>query len=83
MCDELKLVLHPNKRHLQECSRGVTFLGAVIYPHRIQPGMRLKRNLLAALALPDYSIATNASYRGLVKHYRHYGLLARLPAMIQ
>lgn len=74
---ELSLNLHPHKRHLQECSKGVAFLGAVIYPYRIHPGKRLKRNLLAALARPDCSLATAASYAGLVKHYKHYRLLVQ------
>lgn len=71
----LGLVLHPHKRHLQECHKGVAFLGAVIYPHRIHPGKRLKRNLLAALSQEDCSKETEASYKGLVKHYKHHKLL--------
>lgn len=74
----LALTLHPHKRHLQECSRGVAFLGAVIYPYRIHPGKRLKHNLLAALVNPDCSAATEASYRGLVKHYKHKKLLSSI-----
>ena len=74
--DRLALKLHPHKRHLQECSRGVAFLGAVIYPYRIHPGKRLKRNLLLALSNPDCSKATEASYRGLVKHYKYKRLLS-------
>ena len=72
----LLLTLHPHKRHLQECNKGVAFLGAVIYPFRIHPGKRLKNNLLASLANPDCSTATEASYRGLVKHYKNKKLLS-------
>ena len=75
---QLSLKLHPHKRHLQECSRGVAFLGAVVYPFRLHPGKRLKRNLLAALSNPDCSKETEASYRGLVKHYKHKQLLGGL-----
>lgn len=64
----LALTLHPHKRHLQECHKGVAFLGAVVYPHRIHPGKRLKHNLLEALSHADCSKETAASYRGLVKH---------------
>ena len=74
----LKLTLHPHKRHLQECHKGVAFLGAVIYPHRIHPGKRLKHNLLEALASTDCSKETEASYRGLVKHYKHHRLLSAI-----
>ena len=76
--EQLKLTLHPHKRHLQECSKGVAFLGAVVYPFRMHPGKRLKRNLLAALSDDDCSVETEASYRGLVKHYKHYRLLSSL-----
>ncbi|MFO0862280.1 MAG: RNA-directed DNA polymerase [Candidatus Saccharibacteria bacterium] len=72
---QLGLTLHPHKRHLQEYSKGVAFLGAVVYPFRIHPGRRLKRNLLAALSRQDCLESTEASYRGLVKHYRHRKLL--------
>lgn len=76
--NNLALTLHPHKRHLQECSKGVAFLGAVIYPFRLHPGKRLKRNLLAALTNADCSAATEASYRGLVKHYKHKKLLSSI-----
>ena len=75
--EELGLTLHPRKRHLQAIEKGVAFLGAVIYPYRIQPGKRLTCNLLKALSRPDCSEATSASYRGLVKHYRHHMLMTR------
>jgi hypothetical protein len=74
--DELVLKLHPHKRHLQESAKGVAFLGAVIYPFRLQPGKRLKRNLLAALSQADCPKETEASYKGLVKHYKHHKLLS-------
>lgn len=71
----LALTLHPHKRYLQHYNKCVDFLGAVIYPFRIHPGRRLKRNLLHALSKDDCSMEANASYRGLVKHYRHKKLL--------
>lgn len=75
LSSQLSLLLHPHKRHLQECQRGVAFLGAVVYPFRIHPGKRLKRNLLAALTKADCPAETEVSYRGLVKHYKNYRLL--------
>ena len=74
--DTLALTLHPHKRHLQDITKGVAFLGAVVYPFRLHPGKRLKRNLLATLAQPEHSRETEASYRGLVQHYRHHVLLS-------
>lgn len=75
---DLTLTLHPHKRHLQECNKGIAFLGAVVYPFRLQPGQRLKRNLLGALSRPDCPEATRATYLGLVKHYKHHKLLKRV-----
>ncbi|MCB9822170.1 hypothetical protein H6801_02255 [Candidatus Nomurabacteria bacterium] len=76
IAENLGLTLHPRKRYLQECHKGVVFLGAVVYPYRIHPGKRLKRNLLEALSREDCSKATRASYTGLVKYYRNHKLLA-------
>lgn len=75
---ELVLSVHPYKRHLQECSKGIAFLGAVVYPYRLQPGKRLKRNLLLALSNANCSSSTEASYKGLVMHYKHRKLLASI-----
>lgn len=80
--DRLALKLHPHKRHLQECSRGVAFLGAVIYPYRIHPGKRLKHNLLVALSNLDCPKATRASYTGLVKHYKNFKLLKSVDSTV-
>lgn len=76
LSSQLLLVLHPDKVHLQEAAKGVAFLGAVLYPHRIHPGKRLKRNLLSTLSEKDCSVETRASYTGLVRHYKHHKLLA-------
>lgn len=73
--DILRLKLHPHKRYLQHYAKGVDFLGAVVYPFRIHPGKRLKRNLITALSSKDCPKETSASYRGLVKHYKHKKLL--------
>jgi len=72
---ELGLTLHPHKHYLQECHRGAAFLGATVYPHRIHPGKRLKRNLIRGLSDPNCSMETRASYTGLVKHFKHNRLL--------
>ena len=73
--DELDLILHPNKRHLQNINKGVAFLGAVVYPYRTHPGKRLKTNLKKALEDLGCSHGTEDSYRGLVLYYRHFRLL--------
>ena len=40
----LRLQLHPQKFYLQECRKGVKFVGAVIKPNRIYIGNRTKNN---------------------------------------
>jgi hypothetical protein len=75
--NELKLRLHPKKRCLQDARRGVAFIGAVVYPYRIQPGKRLKSHLVAALKNPSCAPETRASYEGLVRHYKHKKLLRK------
>ncbi len=78
----LGLKLHPRKRYLQEISRGVPFLGAVVYPYRMQPGRRLKRNFVDAarkceeagwelLGKDDPLVVSMISYLGHVKHFRN------------
>ncbi|MFV0485427.1 MAG: RNA-directed DNA polymerase [Candidatus Saccharimonadales bacterium] len=76
------LNLHPKKRFLQEMHRGVPFLGAVVYPHRIHPGRRTKANFNKA-ARNYYLAGGNSldksapeavsftSYHGLTMHYKH------------
>ena len=65
--DELKLILHPLKRKFQEVSKGLDFLGAVIYPHCTVPGKRFARNFYEAAykcAIGDKEVASVASYLG-------------------
>ncbi|MCL2094870.1 RNA-directed DNA polymerase [Candidatus Saccharibacteria bacterium] len=70
----LGLKLHPKKVHLQPAERGVSFLGAVIYPHRIVPGKRIKAGINRATAklVADEEGAwdTLQSYLGLSMHFR-------------
>ena len=47
---DMGLKLHPKKIHLQPASRGIDFLGAVVYPHRIVPGKRIKAGMYQAAA---------------------------------
>lgn len=82
---ELELNLHPRKRYLQEINHGVPFLGAIVYPYRLQPGLRLRRNYMTAarryqaaggerLDLGTPEAVSMTSYRGLAKHIRHHKL---------
>jgi hypothetical protein len=71
------LTLHPQKRYLQESSKGVDFIGARIFPHRLHPSHRTTHNFQSALHSKDpaHRKATITSYTGLLKHYKHKKLL--------
>ncbi|MBQ7802568.1 RNA-directed DNA polymerase [Candidatus Saccharibacteria bacterium] len=65
------LTLHPKKIHIQEVSHGTEFLGMVVYPGRIVPGRRIKRNYQRALLEFSMGIKDEdsiISYMGLLKH---------------
>jgi hypothetical protein len=72
--DNIGLKLHPKKMRLQPAERGVAFLGAVVYPHRILPGKRIRSgiNRTAARLVADDSGAWESlqSYLGQSKYFR-------------
>ena len=85
--DNLKLTLHPNKIYLQHYTKGVTYLGAVIKPHRIYTAKRTKANFYNAITKwniiirkqkklqkedLDLFISSINSYLGILKHYKTY-----------
>lgn len=41
---KLGLTLHKQKRYYQEVKRGMSFLGARVYPHCLYPSDRLQKN---------------------------------------
>lgn len=49
--DNLKLKLHPKKRLYQYASKGIPFIGAVVYPGFIIPGRRTRKNNFEAVRL--------------------------------
>jgi hypothetical protein len=86
---DIGLKLHPKKMMLQEISRGIPFLGAVVYPYRIHPGKRIKANLRKAadryilmggssLDLMSPEVINIVSYYGLTQHYLHYKLWGKV-----
>lgn len=67
---ELGLRLHPQKKYIQDIEKGVEFLGVVIYPRRIVPGKRIKRNFRAAAfecVAGEREIDSVVSYLGHLK----------------
>ncbi|MDR2337526.1 MAG: RNA-directed DNA polymerase [Deltaproteobacteria bacterium] len=77
--------LHPKKQYLQEVSKGVLFLGAVVYPFRIFSGRRLKKGFCRELFHSDDEgedsnkiNASLVSYRGMIKHFKYKKLEERV-----
>ena len=78
---EVKLVIHPDKLYMQECNKGITFIGGVIRPHRIYCGNRAVGKLYNRIStrfpvfnqqdLQDFMSSMN-SYLGLMRHYKTY-----------
>ena len=69
--EAMGLKLHPTKRRLQKASKGVEFLGAVVYPGRLIVGKRLKANFRQALSevvMGQRDLDTVVSYLGHVKY---------------
>ncbi len=65
------LTLHPRKRFLQESSKGVPFLGAIVYHNHIIPGQRVFKNAKEAFQEVEMGLKgkeTVVSYMGHVKH---------------
>ena len=66
------LTLHPHKSYLQHYTKGVQFLGAVIKPHRLYPGERIRRNVIR-YKVPkktEEGLAGINSYLGLLRQFR-------------
>jgi RNA-directed DNA polymerase len=65
------LTLHPKKRYYQSVYKGVSFLGARVYPHCLYPSNRLQKKLKSTLyKIRDGKVsdATIISYFGFFKH---------------
>lgn len=78
---ELGLVLHPKKRYFQEASKGVEFLGMVVYPGHIVPGHRIVHNFYESLVgfeMGRKDETSIVSYMGLLKHYNSKTAQARI-----
>ncbi len=86
--EKLKLTLHPEKIYLQDCSKGVKYLGAVIKPHRIYIANRTKGNFYETIKQQNKIICyynpteedqkyfqnSMNSYLGIMKHAKTYKL---------
>ena len=79
--EHLLLTIHPDKLYIQECSRGVTFTGAIIKQDRIYCGGRAICKMYDKIASRyshynehqiDNFISSVNSYLGLMRHYKSY-----------
>ncbi len=78
--DELGLRLHPDKRYHQEVSKGMSFLGARIYPFCLYPSNRLQVNFHKAIYEVQSGIKSAdsiVSYLGIMCHMNADKLLER------
>lgn len=95
--EHLGLTLHPKKIYLQEISKGVTFLGAVVKPYRRYMVNRTRNHFSALLMSMNAYIRTHPrpsrtflvymqaamnSYLGYMTHYKCYKMkLKMIPRM--
>lgn len=77
---ELGLTLHPRKFYFQHSSKGLTFLGAVIKPHRMYCGERTAKNAFEKQLPKSLKRAMQSvnSYLGYFRQYRTYSLREKL-----
>ena len=71
--ESLGLKLHPKKQYKQEVSKGVPFIGAVVYPWGIVPAKRIKgrtRRALKEFSEGRRDLESVKSYLGMMKNYR-------------
>lgn len=83
---ELLLTIHPDKLYIQECSKGVVFVGAIIKQNRIYCGHRAISKMYEKI-ISKYSeykeenlekfISSINSYLGLMRHYKSYKIRKR------
>ena len=92
LSEDLNLTLHPKKIYLQHYTKGVSFLGVIIKPHRIYIQNRIKGNFCKAINRQNeivrkaktqdkdcaYFLSVMNSYLGIMKHYKTYKLRKRI-----
>ena len=86
--ENLGIELHTNKTYLQHYRKGVSFVGAIIKPHRIYPSSRMRRKMLGKIhwitkntnITAQDALPTVNSYFGLTHHFAGYRLRERVAA---
>ncbi|MCL2028570.1 MAG: RNA-directed DNA polymerase [Bacteroidales bacterium] len=69
--EKLELSLHPKKFYQQHYSKGVPFLGVVVYPYHTAVNRRNRHNFLNA------SAESKKNYRGFFMHHDEYKFLEK------
>lgn len=91
-----QLTLHPKKIHLQECTKGIPFLGAVIKPYRIYLRSRIKGSFFKKIQYwnsqcKKVSFGSQEkvrcqsclnSYLGLMKHFNTFHLRQKMTQVV-
>lgn len=85
----LRLTIHPDKLYIQECHKGVQFIGAVIKPNRIYCSNRSIAKFYSKLCdmeCPnEHTVSSINSYLGLMQHYKTYhirkNLIKNIPSL--
>jgi retron-type reverse transcriptase len=68
LSERLHLRAHPRKFYLQHYSKGVAFLGVVVYPWHTSIGKRIRKNY--RVAAPE----KKAQYHAIFMHHNAYGI---------
>jgi hypothetical protein len=90
--ENAQLTLHPKKIHLQECAKGIPFLGAVIKPYRIYLRNRTKGSFFKKIQYWNSQCKKASfcskekvrcqsclnSYLGLMKHFNSFRLQQKM-----
>lgn len=77
----LNLTIHPDKLYIQECHKGVQFIGAIIKPNRIYCSNRSIakfQNKINNAEVNEHLVASINSYLGLMGHYSTYHIRKKM-----
>lgn len=79
--ESLGITLHPNKCYIQHYTKGVSFVGGIIKPHRVYLSKRTYGKMLSiahaianSYAEPFEILATVNSYLGLSQHFASFNI---------
>lgn len=85
--DNLSLTIHPDKLYIQECKKGITFIGSIIKQNRIYCGNRciwkFKSKIHSKFSEYDQNkkyefINCTNSYLGLMRHFKSYKIRKKI-----